>query len=145
MFFQWRNILVDWCHSKSLQSIAVRECDIFENTAIKRKLRPEVIQMVVDSLVATGHGEWEDDGKTRARIFWKTPKEWASMLYQYVRQNDMLGTVMTVYELHSGEDVEGQPFAGLDEATVMAALRVLEQEGKAAIFATADTGVKFFK
>jgi len=67
------------------------------------------------------------------------------MLYEYVRQNDMLGTVVTVYELHSGEDVEGQPFAGLDEATVMAALRVLEEEGKAAIFATADTGVKFFK
>ena len=35
----------------------------------------------------------------------------------------MLGTVVTVYELHAGEDEDGsQPFTGLDEGTVTAAL-----------------------
>ena len=103
---------------------------------------------MLDSLVASGHGEWEDAGKTRCRIFWKTPQEWASLMYKYAEQNDMLGSVVTIYELHSGEDVEGQPFAGLDEGTVMAALRVLEGEGKAQVFTGAtsdDAGVKFFK
>ena len=149
MFFtkKWRSILVEWCHSNSIQSISVRECELFENKAIKRKLRPEVAQMVVGSLVATGHGKWEDDAKTRCRIFWKTPKEWAALLYQHARENDMLGTVVTVYELHAGEDDDDQPFAGLDEDTVTAALEVLEAEGKVEIInkGTDSAGVKFFR
>ena len=31
-----------------------------------------------------GNAEWEDAGKTRCRIFFKTPLEWAALLYAWV-------------------------------------------------------------
>jgi hypothetical protein len=38
----------------------------------------------------------------------------------------LTGSVCTVYELHSGEDVEGTELKGLDETVLRAALAMLE-------------------
>jgi hypothetical protein len=43
---------------------------------------------VVEYLVRCGNGAWEDDTKTRCRIMWKKPAEWAAEIYDFVRFHD---------------------------------------------------------
>ena len=59
----------------------------------------------------------------------------------------MNDTVCTLYELREGEAAEGEEFYGLDNGTLVSALRILEKAKKAQIFKGDDpdsVGVKFF-
>lgn len=109
----------------------------------------EGIAAVMDHVVATGHGEWEAEGsKARCRIFFKSLNEWASLIYEFATANAMVGSVYTVYELHSGDATTDAPFHGLEAVTLNKALQVLEGQGRAALFSGSsdspdDTGVKF--
>ncbi len=52
-------------------------------------LQGSPLQITVVNVVVyarPGNGEWEDAGKTRCRIFYKTPAELASALYSWVRE-----------------------------------------------------------
>jgi hypothetical protein len=51
----------------------------------------------------SGHGEWEDDTKTRCRILWRKPEQLAADIYTWAEANGYINSVCTVYELHSGE------------------------------------------
>lgn len=53
----------------------------------------------------SGHGEWEDDMKTRCRIMWRKPEQLASDIYAWAEVNGYINSVCTVYELHSGKFV----------------------------------------
>jgi ESCRT-II complex subunit VPS25 len=62
------------------------------------------------------------------------------------QQNGYVGSVCTVYELHSGEDVNGMSFQGADEELLRRALAILEERGKCTIFkgdTSEEDGIKF--
>lgn len=40
---------------------------------------------VAEYLIRCGNGSWEDDTRTRCRIMWKKPAEWAAEIYDFVR------------------------------------------------------------
>jgi hypothetical protein len=67
------------------------------------RLRSPGARDVCQNLVASGHAEWKDEAKTSCFIMWRSPQELASVVYEFVRKNGMVGSVYTVYELHSGE------------------------------------------
>lgn len=102
----------------------------------------------MDDFVQSGHGEWEDpDRKTRCRMLWRKPEQLASDIYEWAMSNGHIGSVCTVYELHSGEDVHGMSFQGVDEELLRRSLSILEQQGKCSIFQGAtstEDGIKFF-
>lgn len=52
----------------------------------------------------TGNAEWEDGNHTSLRIIWKTPEALAGEVYHWALQQEVAGTVFTLYELHSGEE-----------------------------------------
>ena len=39
----------------------------------------------------------------RAALMWDTPADTAARLYEWAKQNNQIGGVVTVYELHQGE------------------------------------------
>lgn len=67
-------------------------------------LSQEAAEAVVNHLISSGNGEWDDPQKrSRFRVYLKRPEEWAGIIYDYVCQYDMFRNVYTVYELHSGD------------------------------------------
>mmetsp|Transcript_30566 Transcript_30566/g.57868 ORF Transcript_30566/g.57868 Transcript_30566/m.57868 type:complete len:97 (+) Transcript_30566:3-293(+) len=95
-----------------------------------------------------GGEEWEDSNqKTRCRILWRKPEQLASDVYEWAVKNGFVGSVCTVYELHSGEDVNGMSFQGADEELLRRALGILEDQGKCTMFqgeTSSEDGIKFF-
>ena len=100
----------------------------------------------MDDLVKQGYGEWLDESKIQCRVLWRKPEELATDIYEWAVANGNIGSVCTIYELHSGEDVHGMSFQGIDEEILRRALAILEDEGKCAIFqgeTSSEDGIKF--
>jgi hypothetical protein len=79
------------------------------------------------------------------QIILKAPEVVASDIYKWATENDLLGSVSTVYELYAGEDTTA-PFHGSDAALIRRALGVLQATGRCLVIAGAtpeEDGVKF--
>lgn len=84
-------------------------------------------------------------------MLWRGVKEWADLLYAWVKQSGMEDSVMSFEELVRGDDLaltpEGRELRGLPRELLSAAVRTLEERGKAKAFRGAtqdDVGIKFF-
>lgn len=143
----WRELVLRWHQTKGIQNLNLNEWLLFSNPTIDRTLPLEVRREVVEGLVGSGHAEWKDDSKTTAFIMWRSPQEIATSILDFVRKNNMAGSIYTVYDLHSGDETtEGADFHGTDPTIFRRALEILEQQGKAALFKGASSeedGVKF--
>lgn len=147
----WQNLLISYYKHHKLYRLDVTEAqtsELFCNDSIKRKLALDDIRLVLDSLNSTGHVEWDNDKeKTRCYLMWRTPDEWADLIYTWVDKNGMTNTVCTLYEIHSGDDTVNEEFHAIDINVLQKALQALERRGKAQIFSAEDlqeVGVKFF-
>ena len=145
---QWRELLLKYHTDNKITTLVLHDCPLWKNTAINRQLTKEEVQIVVEDLIQSGYGEWEDDRtKTRVRILWRRPEQLASDIYDWAVRNGNVNSICTVYELHSGEDVNGMSFEGVDEELLRRALGVLEDQGKCAMFqgeTSEEDGIKFF-
>lgn len=145
---QWRELILNYHTSLKIKTLVVHDCPLWKNAKIGRELNRDSILQVMDDFVKSGHGEWENDLKTRCRILWRKPEQLASDIYSWAEANGYINSVCTVYELHSGEDINGMSFEGADEELLRRALAILEQQGKCAIFKgenSEEDGIKFFK
>jgi ESCRT-II complex subunit VPS25 len=143
----WRDLIVRYHTQYKLKTLVVHECPLWKNDDIGRSLSKESIGSVMEDLVKHGYGEWLDDSKTKCRILWRKPEELATDIYEWAVANGNIGSVCTLYELHSGEDVHGMSFQGVDEEVLRRALAILEDQGKCAIFkgdTSDEDGIKFF-
>ena len=144
----WRDLIVQYHEQHKLQTLVVHECPLWKNADIGRALDAQGIQHVLNDLVKHGRGEWMDESQTTTcRILWRKPEELATDIYEWAKASGNVGSVCTVYELHSGEDVHGMSFQGVDEDLLRRALSILEDEGKCAIFqgeTSSEDGIKFF-
>lgn len=126
----------------------MHECPLWKNTSIERELNSKAIGIIMDDFVKSGHGEWEDpDVKTRCRIFWRKPEQLALDIYDWADSKGYINDVCTIFELHSGEDVNGMSFQGADEELLRRSLSILEDQGKCTIFkgdTSSEDGIKFF-
>ena len=143
----WRDLIIRYHTQHKLKTLVVHECPLWKNDSIGRRLNAESIKVVMQSLVDNGNGEWLDDAKTQCRILWRKPEELATDIYECATNSGNIGSVCTLYELHSGEDINGMSFEGLDEELLRRALAILEEEGKCTIFkgdTSEEDGIKFF-
>jgi ESCRT-II complex subunit VPS25 len=95
----------------------------------------------------TGNAEALDAERQTFRIYWRSVDAWAALIYQYVKEQGAYDVILTVYELHAGDDTAGQEFHGMDLPTMLRALDALEAQGRCTVFKSADTegtGVKFY-
>ncbi|KAJ9094683.1 hypothetical protein QFC21_005840 [Naganishia friedmannii] len=79
-------------------------------------------------------------------IYWKKPEEWASIIYSWISDNGLTGSIMTFYELTEGDMAHTTEFYQLPPSLLRRALDVLVKQGKAQVFKGEDVaeGVKFF-
>lgn len=144
----WCELILRYHTTSKIRTLAVHECPLWKNDDIGRELDQNAIDVVMSKFVESGHGEWEDpDIKTRCRILWRKPEELASDIYDWAEANGYINSIATLYELHSGEDVNGMSFEGADEELLRRALSILEDQGKCTIFkgeTSSEDGIKFF-
>lgn len=51
-----------------------------------------------------GHAEWEDETQTTLAIFYKPPEVVAEDIYNWALGKGFIESILTIYELYSGED-----------------------------------------
>ena len=123
----WRELILQYCIHNNLHSLVPSSFPFFKNSAIERELSVDNINVVVNYIIKSGtvmsilyfcrytklklntyfhkgNAEWEDHNHTSLRIIWKTPEALAGEVYQWALQQEVAGTVFTLYELHSGEE-----------------------------------------
>lgn len=144
----WRDLILKYHTKHRIPVLIVHDCPLWTNQDIDRSLTREDIAKVMDDFVSSGFGEWEDASlKTRCRILWRHPKQLASDIYEWAQANGLINGICTLYELHSGEDINGEPFEGADEELLRRAVNILEEQGKATLFkgeTSSEDGIKFF-
>tara|TARA_B110000305_G_C19111181_1_gene479827 strand:- start:1 stop:720 length:720 start_codon:yes stop_codon:yes gene_type:complete len=143
----WRDLILKYHTENKIKTLILHDCPLWRNNDISRQLDRSAVDVVVADFVSSGYGEWEDEAtKTRCRILWRKPKDLASDIYDWATTRGFINEVCTLFELHSGEDVEGTSFQGADEELLRRAIGILEDRGQATLFrgeTSGEDGVKF--
>jgi hypothetical protein len=63
--------------------------------------------VIFENFVFAGNAQWLDNVKQQCLILWKKMGEWADTLYSFAREFGLQGSVMTLDELSSGDEVRG--------------------------------------
>ena len=144
----WRDLIVSYhVHHKSFRMVDPPHWPLFKNDAIGRKLSTDAIKLVINSLVEEGVAEWEDeDHPVNLIVMSKSSATLAHELYEWATKENLVGYIVTIYEIHAGDDYVDSPFQGMDPVILRKALEVLEAGGKAVVIQgenPQDDGIKF--
>ena len=142
----WCDIIVKWVKHMNASVIDVNKCEIFENTAINRKLSEKDRVEILNYMVSKGNGDWVDETKSRCLVFWYSLDEWAKLVYDWATTYGQVGNVFTLYDLVEGEETVGSEFHGLDKHVFYRVIAALQKRGMCQVFASSnleETGVKF--
>ncbi|VEN61865.1 unnamed protein product [Callosobruchus maculatus] len=144
----WKTLILNYCQKTKTYLLDVREAEqipLFNNATINRKLESKVVISILSELQKTGNAGPLDKSKYRWEVYWHTLEEWASMIYDYINNRGMQNTVVTLYELSQGDDVQDEEFCGIQQDVLIKVLRILENERKCELILDDDIqGVKFF-
>ncbi|XP_048132551.1 vacuolar protein sorting-associated protein 25 isoform X2 [Rhodamnia argentea] len=155
----WKELILDYCKTQKISVIGLEEeFPLFSNPAIESKdlfinlcisagsLTHEAREAFLAALVSEGRAEWLDKGHRKCLILWHRIQDWADILLNFVKDNGLEDSVMTVEEIRSGPESRGTDLQGVDRIILMRALKLLEHKGKLAIFkgtSADDEGIKF--
>lgn len=143
----WKELILEFCKNQKIFIIGLEEeFPLFSNSEIERSLSHEAREAFVSALVSDGRAEWLDKGHRKCLILWHRIQDWSDIIINFVKENGLEDSVMTVEEIRSGIESRGTELHGLDRTILMRALKLLENKGKLAIFkgtSADDEGVKF--
>ncbi|RWS11378.1 vacuolar protein-sorting-associated protein 25-like protein, partial [Dinothrombium tinctorium] len=137
----WRSLILSYCKANRIHTLDVQQSlknEIFCNRKINRELNYESLMIILDYLREKGSIEWFDKKKSKCYVYWKTPNEWANVIYDWAQSRSLINTVCTFYEIVSGDDTLNESFHGLDTDILIKAIEILEKEGKAALISIDD-------
>ncbi|KAI5370388.1 putative ESCRT-II complex, Vps25 subunit, winged helix-like DNA-binding domain superfamily [Septoria linicola] len=151
----WSSLVTSYCayHRLFRLSLSAPPADLFANSSISRSLKPADIRAIIDHMSQPSNGpsaEWivptgRGETSNTCYVYWKTPAEWADLIYTFIEETGQKGAVLTIYELREGESSLGREWKDIDEALLRKALGVLVKRGKAQVFGQEENaGVKFF-
>jgi len=151
---QWAQLILDYCRYHRIFILELKEetCerDLFRNGALQRRLPLGVLREIMTFMdqagMACSPDESKDDATARRLVYWRTPAEWASLIYEWITAAGMTNSILTFFDITSGESPGSAEFRDMPEAMLRRALAVLEQRGKAQIFRGTGQdgdGVKF--
>lgn len=146
----WCSLILDYFQFYKIHEIeiqgAVLSFDLFNNTKINRRLNTSDIYFFIERLVEQGNAKWVNKNKQRAKIIWKTSKQWADIIYNYITTNSLFNVVCSLYELRESDQVEKEEFYNLEIEMFIEALKEIEKKGLCVIFSgnnQENIGVKF--
>lgn len=88
----WKALIMNYCKRSKTFILEVNEAasmTLFNNAAISRKLDTGVIISIMCELQKSGNATPIDKAKYRWEIYWMSPEEWASKVYNYVTTNGL--------------------------------------------------------
>jgi ESCRT-II complex subunit VPS25 len=150
----WSSLILSYCRHARIYQLSPTELyaassPLFTNSTLNRRLALPDIRAILEYMSTTEGGkriEWIDT-KTKGKcwVWWRTPDEWADVVYTWVDGTGQKGSVLTVWELSQGDGAKGSELWELDGEVLSKALQVLVKRGKAQVFGEGEgKGVKFF-
>lgn len=143
----WKELIIDYCRAQKVFIIGLEEdFPLFSNPVIERSLSHEARETFLSALVSDGRAEWIDKGHRKCLILWHRIQDWADLIVNFVKENGLETSVMTVEEIRTGIESRGTDLHGMDRTVLIRALKLLENKGKLVIFkgtSADDEGVKF--
>ena len=147
----WRELIVSYqVHHKISVIPDPYTFALFKNEELGRELPREGIKVVVDSLISEGLAQWEDESNNTANliIMTESPTLIANQIYEWANKYAITETIITFYDLHSGDGYTSSEFEGVDKNILRKALEILVEADRAIIF-RGDTpdedGIKFIR
>ncbi|CAK4032369.1 Hypothetical predicted protein [Lecanosticta acicola] len=149
----WSSLILSYCayHRLFKLSLSSPPQDLFQNTSIKRSLKPNDIRAVLEYMSQSGRtvdfipSASRSEQSNTCWVYWRSIGEWADTIYGWVDDTGQKGAVLTVYELREGEGVIGREWEGVEEEFLRKVLNVLVKRGKCQVFGQEEgAGVKFF-
>lgn len=104
-------MVLDYFRGTKQYTLDIREASrqsLFCNTAINRKLDTEFILAILSDLQRTQNATPIDKQRHRWEIYWHTLEEWANMIYNYVSCSGATNSVLTLFELTQGDEVQSE-------------------------------------
>ncbi|QIX02235.1 hypothetical protein AMS68_007752 [Peltaster fructicola] len=152
---RWSSLITSYCahYRIFVLSLSSLPPDLFHQSTIRRTLRESDIRKVLDWMAKSengGRAEWipanaRNIQSSTCYVYWRTPTEWADLIYAWVDETGQKGTILTLYELRESDAVNGKDWRDMDEDLLKRVLNVLVKRGKAQIFGQEETsGIKFF-
>lgn len=154
---QWCRIILDYCEHYSVtlltaegipkHSQTIEDCEslppIFHNKDIERSVNNDLRALILNHLITKEKKAEYINPKshdTGLFIYWRTPTEWAELLYDYVKSTGQTGTILTIYELTNSQE-SGLPetLKNMGEPLLIKILKdVLVKQGKAQLLINED-------
>lgn len=100
----WQDLIIKY-HAQTCQFTMVpNDFPYFHNVTIERRLSNDAINHIIECMILSGCAEWDDSEHSRLLIMWRKPEVIAGDIYDWAVRNHYIGSVFTIYELHSGDD-----------------------------------------
>eukprot|EP01130_Rhizamoeba_saxonica_P008203 TRINITY_DN3316_c0_g1_i2.p1 TRINITY_DN3316_c0_g1~~TRINITY_DN3316_c0_g1_i2.p1 ORF type:complete len:121 (+),score=15.76 TRINITY_DN3316_c0_g1_i2:65-427(+) len=83
----WVDIVLGYfrCHRiYELSTDAFYDLQLFNNTKIRRRLNRDFITIIMEELLSLDYASWSNRDKSKLLVYWRTPKQWARIIYEYV-------------------------------------------------------------
>ncbi|KAI0664498.1 ESCRT-II complex vps25 subunit [Cubamyces menziesii] len=147
----WTRLILSYARHKRLFMIRAEDADVpgsewdevLRNPRINRRLLSPHLSAILADMVAKGHAVYEPPRQTSSvLLYWRTPEEWAQVLYDWANSTGQLNTIMTFYEII--EPPVPSPLSGIPLPILRKAVSLLTKSNRAQIIAVSDgEGVRF--
>jgi ESCRT-II complex subunit VPS25 len=90
---KWSALLLSYSRHHRIHKLVLVDAldtDLFHNKTIKRRLALADARDVLEFMRKEGRAEWvggrreREEGREAAWVYWRTPEEWAALVYEWV-------------------------------------------------------------
>ncbi|KAI0766155.1 ESCRT-II complex vps25 subunit [Trametes elegans] len=147
----WTRLILSYAPHKRLFVLRAEDADasgsewdeILQNPRINRRLLSSHLSAILADMVAKGDAVYEPPRQTSSvLLYWRSPEEWAQVLYDWANATGQMNTIMTFYEIV--EPPVPSELSGLPLPILRKAVGVLTKSSRAQVIAVPDgEGVRF--
>jgi len=147
----WIRLILSYARHRQLFTVRLDDAqaagndwdEVFRNSRINRRLLPSHLSHILEDMVSRQLAVYEPPKQTNSAIlYWRSPDEWAEVLYDWADSTGQLNSILTFYDIIEPalpSDLSGMPLALLRKA-----ITILTKSNRAQLIAVADgEGVRF--
>lgn len=100
----WAQIIITYAETLNkhvVNSLDLQKIHPFRHQKTLKQLSASQMNSVIDEMVAQKRASYLDESKTLVRIYFKSLKEWAEIIYKYLVDSGKLVEVLTLYEFQT--------------------------------------------
>jgi ESCRT-II complex subunit VPS25 len=132
----WCDLIFRYTKAKNLQELDLEvalSTELFRNASINRWLDRPTSQFFLDRLVDRRNAQWTNPEKTKIKLIWRRPEQWADTFNEWAARNSLKNTVLTYWELREGDCTLNEPFHLMDMDVMQQTFKLMEKQKRAQI------------